>query len=583
MSIRHQIARGYVFVLGLALVGTTTGLLVGRHFQSQALMAQEVAIAERNLLSNLQVKILYNRPTKQLSPHLGSWPGLQAASTAMLDRTVVIQALLENRKQIEAVKQQLPDIYDTPHDQNLQQLLNDYETALLKFQDRIHVFTQAVKLTYSSASDQTEAQTLLITFVQSPEFANFVRLPDELVPIVEIVEQQERAASEALANAIALQTQIIAASLLLSTVIAAIMAQYTSRAIASPIQRVTGLAHRITHEQNFDLQMPVLGRGEVASLAHSFNQLLAQVKQLLAQIGQKNSDLESAMTQLHRQQVQLVQSEKMSSLGQLVAGMAHEINNPVNFIHGNLVHVQRDVQALLSCVQLYQTHCTDLSADIQLEANDIDIDFIQDDLPKIIVSMRKGTQRIREIILSLRTFSRMDESEVKKVDIHEGLDSTLSLLHHRLTPEHGQGAIAIRKDYDQLPLVECAAGHLNQVFMNILLNAIDALTGTAALSSAPAEIPAEITVRTSSLGEDWVQIEIADNGPGMTEAVKSRLFEPFFTTKPVGKGTGMGMSLSYQIMTDQHGGKLDCCSAPGEGTAIILQLPCTFGGVSKPA
>ncbi|MGD1864897.1 MAG: sensor histidine kinase [Phormidesmis sp.] len=580
MSIRRQMAQGYAAVLSLALAGTTTGLLVGSHLQSQALAAQEIAIAERKLLSDLQVKILGNRPTQQLSPYLNDSAQLEIAVHGMFSRTVEIQALLESRTALYEAKSILRE-EPTAEEQALLSLLDAYEADLAAFQVRLQEFAQSAMPIVRAANDVTEAQKLLISFVQGPEFANLVKLPTELIAFVSSVEATERGASEALAQAIALQTQIIFASLLLSIAIASAIAHYTSRAIAQPIQGVTKLADTIIQKQDFALRVPLVGKGEVVSLGQSFNQLIAKLNHLLEHVGQKNQDLETALEQLHRQQMQLVQSEKMSSLGQLVAGEAHEINNPVNIIHGNLVHDQREVKSHLDYIQMCQARYPELSDDIQLDEDDIDIEFVQEDLPKILTSMRTGTQRIREIVLSLRTFSRMDEAEIKKVDVHEGIESTLLLLQHRLAPksgtEQGNTAISVRRDYDALPLVECAAGHLNQVFMNSLLNAIDALTNPKASRLEPAQI----TIRTSTLDEDWIQVEIADNGSGMTEAVRARLFEPFFTTKPVGKGTGMGMSLSYQIVTDQHRGKLECFSTLGEGTAIILQLPCVFEESSK--
>ncbi|MBE7382102.1 MAG: HAMP domain-containing histidine kinase [Leptolyngbya sp. SIO1E4] len=286
-------------------------------------------------------------------------------------------------------------------------------------------------------------------------------------------------------------------------------------------------------------------------------------------------ELKQVLTELRQTQAQVVQSEKMSSLGQLVAGVAHEINNPVNFIHGNLAHVQEYAQDLLGLLQMYRHHYPQPAAEIQAAAEVIELDFIQDDLPKTLSSMKLGTSRICEIVLSLRNFSRLDESEIKPVNLHEGLDSTLVILNHRLKAGAARPAIQVIREYGVLPPVECYAGLLNQVFMNLLSNAVDALDeGMKARSlQARQENPGQITLRTSLIKDEWVQIAIADNGPGISSDLQSRIFDPFFTTKGLGKGTGMGLSISHQIVTEKHHGQLECCSTPGQGTEFVIRLP----------
>ncbi|MBW4515504.1 MAG: HAMP domain-containing histidine kinase [Timaviella obliquedivisa GSE-PSE-MK23-08B] len=304
-------------------------------------------------------------------------------------------------------------------------------------------------------------------------------------------------------------------------------------------------------------------------------QVIYELKESQTNLEDQSRELEQTLADLKRAQTQLVQAEKMSSLGQLVAGVAHEINNPVNFIHGNLNYVQEYAQSLLSFMQLYRDHYPDSAPEIQAKAEDIDLEFIQTDLPKIIDSMKIGTERIRQIVLSLRNFSRMDEAEFKAVDIHEGIDSTLLILQHRLKDTPEAPAIEVIRDYGNLPIVECYPGQLNQALMNILANAIDALEEANIERTYP-EIqknPGRITIQTSVVDLTWVKIAISDNGIGMPESVQQRVFDPFFTTKSVGKGTGMGMSISYQIITEKHGGKLDCFSLPGEKTEFVIQIP----------
>ena len=295
----------------------------------------------------------------------------------------------------------------------------------------------------------------------------------------------------------------------------------------------------------------------------------------IAAITEAREEVERTLSDLQRTQTQLVQAEKMSSLGQLVAGVAHEINNPVNFIHGNLIHVREYSQDLLNLIQLYEQHYPNPAPEIQAESEAVDLDFLQKDLIKTLDSMKIGTDRIRQIVLNLRNFSRMDEAEVKEVDVHEGIDSTLLILQHRLKARSDRPEIRLIKDYSQLPPVECYPGPLNQVLMNVLANAIDALEESNAKRTYQ-EIEAklnQITVRTSVLAANWVEIAIADNGSGMPETIQQHIFNPFFTTKPVGKGTGMGMSISHQIITERHSGYLKCSSNPGAGTEFVIQIP----------
>ncbi|WP_416674736.1 ATP-binding protein [Egbenema bharatensis] len=309
-------------------------------------------------------------------------------------------------------------------------------------------------------------------------------------------------------------------------------------------------------------------------IQHMAEQLQTSFEELEQRVADRTEALSTTLTQLKQSQLQLVQNEKMSSLGQLVAGVAHEINNPVNFIHGNVSHVDTYARDLLNLVHLYDKHFPEPPPAIQAEIEAIDLKFLEADLEKALQSMLIGTDRIREIVQSLRNFSRLDESEVKDVDIHEGIDSTITILQNRLKAKGDRPSIQIIKEYGILPLVECYAGQLNQVFMNLLSNAIDALEERDRLRSIE-EIKAEpSTIRIwSGKVRNRIAIHISDNGTGMSEAVRSQIFDPFFTTKPVGKGTGMGLSISYQIVTDRHNGRLWCESTPGKGTKFIIEIP----------
>ncbi|MBD2457559.1 HAMP domain-containing protein [Nostoc sp. FACHB-87] len=360
---------------------------------------------------------------------------------------------------------------------------------------------------------------------------------------------------------------------------------FTSRWIASPILRLNQTTQAIAFG---DLQQ-TLQQGnihELNILADSFNYMAGQLRESFIALENSNAELEerveartcelqTALSELQRTQAQIVQSEKMSSLGQLVAGIAHEINNPVNFIHANLAHLDEYTQNLLQMIYLCQERHSSNDPEIQVLAKEMDLEFLIEDLHKILSSMKVGTERIRSIVLSLRNFSRMDEAEFKTVDIHEGIESTLLILQHRLKDKPDRPGIEVIRDYGKLPQVECYPGQLNQVLMNILVNAVDALDEVDIKRTYQQiqENPSQITIRTSVVDAKLLEIAIADNAQGMPESIQKRIFDPFFTTKPVGKGTGMGMAISYQIITEKHSGKLQCFSTLGEGSKFVIQLP----------
>jgi PAS domain S-box-containing protein len=319
-----------------------------------------------------------------------------------------------------------------------------------------------------------------------------------------------------------------------------------------------------------------------------------------SQLRTKNQELAKALRDVQKTQSMMVQNEKMVSLGQLVAGVAHEINNPVSFIYGNVMHADDYFQDLLKMLQLYQQEYPRPTPAIQQEIDNIDLNFLLTDLPNLLKSMKMGAERIRQIVLSLKNFSRLDEAEQKQVDIHEGIESTLLILQHRFKETAGHPKITLLKEFGNLPRVQCYAGQLNQVFMNIIGNAIDALeeameTGQWADGElAPIPYCPSPTLRIctdvkyeqdalmqadSAVSDDSIRhpshivIRIADNGPGIPVDVHERLFDPFFTTKEPGKGTGLGLSISYQIVVEKHGGRLKCNSAPGQGTEFAIEIP----------
>jgi signal transduction histidine kinase len=303
-------------------------------------------------------------------------------------------------------------------------------------------------------------------------------------------------------------------------------------------------------------------------------QVHLQLRNTTRTLEQRTADLDRVVKNLKDAQLQLVQGEKMSLLGQLVAGIAHEINNPINFVHGNLHHATEYVQELLALVELYQQQPPAPIVEIQQRAQDIDLEFLRTDLVKLLDSMKIGTDRIRELVISLRNFARLDEADCKSVNLHDGIDSTIVILQHRLKAQPNSSGIQIIRDYGELPDVECYPSQLNQVFMNLLSNAIDALESSTTHNPT-------ITIRTSAIAKSLperttlggVTISIADNADGIPESIQTKLFDPFFTTKPVGKGTGLGLSISHQIITEKHQGKIEFYSTVGQGTEFAVQIP----------
>lgn len=279
--------------------------------------------------------------------------------------------------------------------------------------------------------------------------------------------------------------------------------------------------------------------------------------------------------QLQKTQEQLIRSERMSILGQMLGGIVHDINNPVNFIYGNISHTEEFAQGLLNLVQLYQEHYPNPVPEIEEEQENIELDYLVEDLPKIVASMKVGIERIRQIVVSLRNFSRIDESEMKPADLNEGIDITLMILQNRLKAKSDRVAIEPIKEYGDLPQVECYFGQMSQVFMNLIANAIDAIEEYDRQRS-PQEIkdnPCYIRIRTEAIDRNLVRIGFFDNGPGMSEEILSQAFDPFFTTKDNGKGTGLGLSISRSIIVEKHKGKLYCVSAPGQGSEFIIEIP----------
>jgi signal transduction histidine kinase len=427
------------------------------------------------------------------------------------------------------------------------------------------------------SSDDTQAALSQLFSSDDTEMLN--QLDADLGTVIRLAQEQEAIATNVMESAQGFEKFLIIVSITAAGLLAGFLAWRATSAIATPIEDITQVARRVTYDADYTARATIFYDDEVGVLARSLNELIEQVSERTRSLEAaaktavaQRQELENTLQVLKKAQLQLVQAEKMSSLGQLVAGITHELNNPIGFIHGNLTYVQEYADTLFNVVDRLQVECSEISSDLAAYLKEADVDFIRQDFPNVLRSISNGTERINSLVLSLKVFSRLQESQLKRANLNEGLESTLLLLGHRLKSQAKRLEVNVVRRYSDLPEIECFSRQMNQVFVNIVDNALDAIDERwekDACSWKPT------LIITTELEKDHVRIRIYNNGLPIPNSVQTKIFDPFFTTKPIGKGVGLGMSISYEIVCEKHHGEIEFVSpVTGDiGTEFFLKIP----------
>ncbi|MEG4273301.1 MULTISPECIES: ATP-binding protein [unclassified Microcoleus] len=561
LSIHDKISRGYALALCVAIGGTAVGMLVGTHYYR--ITNNQVHIErESQLLNKLQVALLRTQNSQ-------AWLIYGIEKPQVFD--IKYKQLYNNISSLKMLFLELKKHKQLENIENIEEILKISDSLVANYIYPLERVNKKFSNLPNNPAQQSVKRKLLLNFDRDKLGLQLDRAVNDIAEIIDRAQEQEDAGREDLLRAQALRVQIILGSMVLSIVLAAVLAGFTSRAIAKPLAAVTKIAQRVTEESNFELQVPVTSTDEVGVLAASLNQLIQKVNQLLKEL---KSEQES----------QILQNEKMATLGRMLAGVAHEVNNPINFIYANIAPARNYVEDILDLLKTYETEISKPPAAVVAKGEEIDIDFLKEDLIKIFDSMQVGSERAKAIILSLKDFSRLDEAAPHPVDLHACIDSSLLILNSRIK----QG-IEVVRDYGNIPAIEGYMGLLYQVFVNILNNALDAVEEKAKIEKSSSEkakkrsaseslqetpsFSPRIAIATEYLDDDSVLVRISDNGTGIAPESQEKMFETFFTTKPRGVGTGLGLAIGREIIVKKHGGTINCWSEVGTGTEFSIALP----------
>ncbi|MDB9314612.1 ATP-binding protein [Spirulina sp. CS-785/01] len=553
--IRQKIALGYGVALGVAVVGTTVGIVIGNLYQNRAWNAQKYSQEKISLLSTVQKDILQIQNRQQKLFFLLNEPTLfqdevvsiQNHYSRLRGNWNILQDFIQQKHQQE--QKYLSNISENYHsnEQKIDEFIEQYRNTPQNYWQRLSMIISSIDLPINSENELNNYQEELVDFTNSQYSLRLEEISNELFDLIEIIRRENALTIAGVNEANRIRRNIIVSSMFLSIGIAILLVLYTSRTLTTPLLETTEVAKRVTEESNFQLQAEVQTNDEVGTLTASLNQLIQRVDQLLKE--------QKASTEQH-----LIQSEKMSSLGRILAGVAHEINNPVNFIYGNILHIEEQVQDLFALINTYEKAIPTPPLEVSKKIEEVDWEFLEEDLPKILKSIKVGSERTRQIVLSLRNVSRFDEEVPNPLNVHDCLESTLLILNNRIK----QGVKVVR-NYGEIPEIEGFMGSLYQVFMNLVNNALDTLDEKGKEDKT-------ITITTERVNAEQVRVAIADNGCGIPPSIRAKIFNNFFTTKPIGVGTGLGLAISKQIIEEKHHGTISCDSLTNIGTEFSMMV-----------